>query len=711
MSVIRSSLYLHVIELDDGRALLVHALSQLRLSVDAQVAGFVRWFQTPREMPREMPDLPGRDGLGDDTLARCLAFLVEAGVLTTDDPAAETAAAAARLGDLHGRDPGEALDRWRREAKTGAEPIWAVTKTRSLHDLGRQAKRRIDVLLLGDCDLQMEADFLVEAGLAFDIDVRVATAFPDDPRIAGERAHDVIIVGALRSRREMLDGGEPGIAAYRQEAEALIAGLRAHSSAPILLGNLPEPTLQPLGMADRGAGGHRNRFRRLNLELDALADASDGVHGVDVAAAIAFEGARRLVDDGLVGFTHFGAPGWMLQRPADELRAVHGRFPDLEPLRQELGGDPYARERVLAKAHMDAMVTVLGIGRIKCVIVDLDDTLWPGVLAETGAPFAWTPEIIGASSYIGLYFGLHEALKRLKSRGVVLACVSKNDEALVRDLWRYPDGYPLDRLLTPDDFVTWRVNWTDKPANIASLVEELGFAEDAFAFVDDNPLERDRVKAAFPNLWVLGEDPFALRRQLLTDPRLQTARITGEGAARTELVKGQLQRGRLKRAAHDEAAFLGSLDVRHDFAQPTEADGDALLRVQELFERTTQFNTTGRRFTSGELAQRAAAGEVFTATVSDRFGAYGLAMAAVTEGGEIVAFAMSCRIIGLKVEQPFLAYILAKLATRVDEAYGRIIETERNGPARRLFADGGFVLSEGVWRKPLRDAAPLSAVA
>ena len=76
------------------------------------------------------------------------------------------------------------------------------------------------------------------------------------------------------------------------------------------------------------------------------------------------------------------------------------------------------------------------------MIVDLDGTLWPGVLAETGSPFAWTPEISGPFSFIGLYFGLHEALKSLKKRGVVLACVSKNDEATVRELWKYPDHYP-----------------------------------------------------------------------------------------------------------------------------------------------------------------------------------------------------------------------------------------------------------------------------
>ena len=160
----------------------------------------------------------------------------------------------------------------------------------------------------------------------------------------------------------------------------------------------------------------------------------------------------------------------------------------------------------MARVHVDALMTALGTDRKKCVIVDLDGVLWPGVLAETGAPFAWTPEISGPYSHIGLYFGLHEALLTLKQRGVLLACVSKNDEAVVRELWTYADHYPRERLLTPDDFVTWRVNWTDKAENIRSIADELGFALDAFLFIDDRPDERDRVRQRLPDVEVWGEE-------------------------------------------------------------------------------------------------------------------------------------------------------------------------------------------------------------
>jgi FkbH-like protein len=702
--LIRRSTYVHLTPLAEDRILVVHAISHLRLVLDQEVASILEWFAEPHDMPGEIDTLLNRYQLQPEVLAGCLATLMERGVLTDKSVEDEKADVAARLAELHGRDPGEALDRLRREAKVGADPSWAVTEALNAQELGLTLKHRWDVLLFGDCELQMEADFLRRAGADRGVDIRVATSFPDDLRLAGERPHQAILIGALRSRKlvalaSAADHGDDPARLYLAEARQVIEGLRTHSQAPILIDNLPEPTVQPLGFAERGAHGHRNRFRRLNLELETLASAYPDVHVIDVAAALNAEGSARLLDDGLVGFSHFGSPGWMLQRPRSELAAVHGIFPDAAPLAAQVGASPYEREKVTARAHMDALSTLMALDRKKCVILDLDGTLWPGVLAETGAPFAWTPEISGLYSYVGLFFGIHEALKALKKRGVLLACVSKNDEALVRELWRYPDHYPHERLLTPDDFVTWRVNWADKPANIASIAEELGFATNAFLFVDDHPVERERVRQALPDVEVWGEDLFSVRRRLLTDPRLQTPTITGESAARTDLVKAQLVRARQRAAVADPDDFLEGLRVVCDFEQPT--GGEVLERVGELFQRTTQFNTTGRGFSQGELDRHARAGEVFTARARDRFGDYGLVAAAVVEDGEIIAYAMSCRVIGLKVEHRFMEVVLEVMSERYDEATARIVETSRNGPVRHLYADNGFHHDGDLWRRPL----------
>ena len=704
---LRSSSFVHKIPVGPDRVLLVHAISHLRFLANDEIARVFDFFVEPRTLPHEALPLLEALGCDRDALASCIGALMERGVLTEQDPAAEAAHFGELMAASHGRDPGAMLERYRRETQEGGLDYWATGAAATLADFA-EPKARIDAILFGDCDVHMEAGFLRREAGRRGIDLRVAATFPDDVSFAAEHKHDVILIGALRSRHAIAEPpqGRAPHAAYIAEATHLIEALRIHSSAPILIDNLPEPTVQPLGLAERGIGGHRNRFRLANLNLAELAERFADVHVVDAAAALAAAGSERMLDDGQVGFTHFGSPGWMLQRPESEQAAVHGIVPDPAPLAAAVGGDPYGREAVMARVHVDALMTALGTDRKKCVIVDLDGVLWPGVLAETGAPFAWTPEISGPYSHIGLWFGLHEALKALKARGVLLACVSKNDEALVRQLWTYPEHYPRERLLTSDDFVTWRVNWTDKVENIRSIAEELGFAPSAFLFIDDRPDERDRVRQRLPEVEVWGEDPFALRRRLLTDPRLQLPRLTDEAGQRTDLVKAQLTRQRLRGETMSEADYRASLNVRH--AVRRLGPGDPVGRIVELFERTTQFNATGRRFAVAELEAMLAdpAQAVFSLSVSDRFGDHGLTGAIVVSEGEIVGLAVSCRVLGLGVEQAFVAEVVGQPGHR--RLIARIVETARNAPVRHVYRDAGFTLGDdGAWR--LGPAAERSA--
>ncbi len=691
------SRFLHLVPLDGGRVLAIHALNQLKLTLDAEAAALVGYFAEPRELPRDLPGLQAAAGGRDaDQVLRAVQTLVEHDVLTSEPPEAELAGIVSRFG----RDPQEMLERYRLKAKEGTETYWSVGRPRGLAELDGHA-RRLDVVLLGDCDIQMEGEFLRAEAAARGLDLHVAASFPDDLALLAERRHDAVLIGALRARHLIAEQepepGQPAFPPFIEQAQRQLAAVRARTAAPILIDNLPEPTVEPLGVAERGQNGHRNRFRLANVVLAEVANGFEGVQVVDVASTLALAGSAMLVDDGQVGFTHFGSPGWMLQRPEAEKAAVHGLFPDLGPLVDLVGADPYRREKLVAAAHLDALTTVLAIDQKKCVILDLDGTLWPGVLAETGAPFAWTPEMSGPFSYIGLYFGLHEALLCLKRRGVLLACVSKNDQAVVERLWTYPAAYPHHRLLTKDDFVAWRVNWGDKSENIRSIAEELGFPLSAFLFIDDHPVERDRVAQRLPEVEVWGEEPFDLRRRLLTDPRLQRASITAEASGRTELVKAQLKRQQAAAAAGDDAEYLASLEIERAFERLQPGDA-AMDRVQELFQRTTQFNTTGRKFPRAELdALAGGEGGVFTLRVKDRFGDHGLVGAAVVEGGEILGLAVSCRVLGMGVEHAFMGDLLGALGD--ETVRGRIIDTDRNLPVRNLYRDNGFeAQADGWWR-------------
>ncbi|HLI22705.1 MAG TPA: HAD-IIIC family phosphatase [Stellaceae bacterium] len=687
--------------------LLIHALTHHRLAVESGVSEVLDFFAAPREWPDDCGALIAQQGQA--AIAGALSSLVERGFLVEGSADSEVEAAIAKFGATYGRDPGELLDRYRREVKEGAAAYWSAGAARSIGDLAQAPKKRVDVLLLGDCDIQMEANFLRREALSRGIDLRVAATSPDDVRLAAEHRHDAVLIGALSARHRMtLDpapGGAPPHGAYILQARQILEQLRQHTAAPILIDNLPEPTVQPLGLAERGLNGHRTRFRTANVVLADLAASMPDVYVTDIAAAMAAIGSAKMIDDAQTGFTHLGSPGWLLQRPESEKAATHGLFPDLKPLAAALGGDPYGREAAMAKAHIDGLVTVLGIDRKKCVIVDLDGVLWPGVLAETGSPFAWDPTISGAFSYIGLYFGLHEALLCLKKRGIVLACVSKNDEATVKELWRYSSQYPRERLLTPDDFVTWRVNWGDKAENIRSIAEEIGFALETFLFIDDHPIERDRVRQRLPGVEVWGEDLFGLRAKLLTDPRLQLPAITEEAAQRTALVKAQLHRQHFRAEAVDESDYLASLQIECRIERvtgPTQS-GAKLDRIEELFRRTTQFNTTGRVFTLGELQAmvKDPGARLYVLHVSDRFGDHGLVGAAAIVDGEIIALVMSCRVLGLGVEHKFMQHMLNDLRASGVRIAARIIETSRNAPVRNLYRDNGFTKdASGLWRAP-----------
>ena len=356
----------------------------------------------------------------------------------------------------------------------------------------------------------------------------------------------------------------------------------------------------------------------------------------------------------------------------------------------------------MAQKHIDALVTVMGIGRKKCVIVDLDGTLWPGVLAETGSPFAWTPEISGAFSFIGLYFGLHEALKCLKRRGVVLACVSKNDEATVRELWKYPEHYPAERLLTPDDFVTWRVNWDDKVGNIRSIAEELGFALDAFLFIDDNAGRARPRAAASARGGSLGRGslrpaPPPARRSAIADSghhrRGGRAQRTGQGADRAAAA------AQPRRSARRNTSSRCGSNARIE--QLVAGSSPKLQRVEELFQRTTQFNTTGRKFSCDRAG--GAGGKSRRAPVRDR----SVGPARRSRPGRRGRDRRMARSPGLRSVAArsawassirFLRHMLDEMKPAVRFAT-RIMPTPRNIPARNIYRDNGFVEAEGgIWQ-------------
>jgi FkbH-like protein len=331
--------------------------------------------------------------------------------------------------------------------------------------------------------------------------------------------------------------------------------------------------------------------------------------------------------------------------------------------------------------------TIRQVDQVKLVIVDLDDTLWRGIAVEGG---------VAATIVEGWPLAFVEALLFLKRRGVLLAIASKNDEQQIEKIWNKIWAGRIQL----DDFAIRKINWNPKADNVELILSEANLLPRSVVYIDDNPVELAAVKAAFPDIRVLGSDLYYLRRILLWSPETQVPVITAESTKRTEMIQAQTAREAVrKRLSRDE--FLASLELRVDILEIKETSHDRFPRAFELLNKTNQFNTTGKRWSQPECNSFFHGGGVFYAfEVEDKFSAYGLVGVVPILHCELLQFVMSCRVIGLGVE----AVVFRKIEQRTQESghmqlTTRIVETDANYICRDLFAKHGFICTEGVWSK------------
>ncbi|MGE0433103.1 MAG: HAD-IIIC family phosphatase [Planctomycetota bacterium] len=429
-----------------------------------------------------------------------------------------------------------------------------------------------------------------------------------------------------------------------------------------------------------------HRFASLATPVRHLADeqAHDGV------AAI-----QRDADDRLRRAVA-GLPDTVLLAPA-ELAARSGVKPT--DLRDWLiGRYPFSHDmcRVLATEYVRAALSATGRG-IRAIVVDLDNTLWGGVLGEDGID---SLELAG--DYPGNAFRhFQSTLRQLNRQGVLLAAASKNDHDQAVHAIRNLSGMQLQ--LT--DFAALRINWREKWQNLAEISEELGIGLRHILFVDDSPVERLKIRQFLPEVHVLDlpDSPADRVDALLAFPRIAFHQIGAEDKARA---RGYQQRAALheaRRSAPDFSAFVAGLSLEIHI-EPLHT-GNAARAVQ-LLSKTNQFNLTTRRHDRAALkAIEASGGSVFVIAVKDRFtdlennGVLIVRPRTTPADLEIDSYLLSCRILGKGVERAVLAW-LAGYARRkgFTRLIGTIIETERNQPAQRVLGDCGFVPSgAGEW--------------
>jgi FkbH-like protein len=327
------------------------------------------------------------------------------------------------------------------------------------------------------------------------------------------------------------------------------------------------------------------------------------------------------------------------------------------------------------------LVVLSGRAQIKAVIVDLDNTLWRGLASD---------QVVG--SWNGRPQGLVEALKVLKRRGVLLAVASKNDEAYIRTHWnRILRDYaevPLGCELSLDDFDVVRIDFRPKSVTVGEILAQLNIGADSAVFVDDNPLEREEVQAAFPAMRILGAELNYVRRELLFSPFTQRAYVMAEDATRSSTVR---QHALLEQhvAAGTGDDFLAALGLSCRVSEVDDAGSAAAQRAVQLVNKTNQWNLNGGRISEGEVSRALATGRrLVVAHTRDASNDYGLVAAALVDPASrrVTHMVVSCRVIGMGIDDALAHCLLRRFGPTLAFDYA---DSGRNLAVRSFLAGHG----------------------
>lgn len=348
----------------------------------------------------------------------------------------------------------------------------------------------------------------------------------------------------------------------------------------------------------------------------------------------------------------------------------------------------------------------------KCVVLDLDNTLWGGVVGEDGIEGIQ----LGADAPGNAFVAFQRELERLWRRGILLAVCSKNN---AEDALPVFDTHPA-MLLRSSHFAAYRINWQPKPNNLRELAAELNIGLDSLVFIDDNPVERAAVRAELPEVLVpeWPGDPAQYRQALLELDVFESLALTDEDRNRGKLYAEQRTRREFEEASVGSSVeeYLADLQMVVEIAPASAA---TLPRIAQLTGKTNQFNVTTRRYTEGDLLAMQSRGyEVFGMRVTDRFGDNGLTGVAilgpVLDGArEIDTLLLSCRVMGRQVETALLDFLAER--TRAEGGHvlrGDVVPTAKNEPARDCYARHDFTLLEeqangtSVWQLDVAESAP-----
>lgn len=338
----------------------------------------------------------------------------------------------------------------------------------------------------------------------------------------------------------------------------------------------------------------------------------------------------------------------------------------------------------------------------KCLVLDLDNTLWGGVIGDDGIDGI----ALGQGSGKGeAFLSIQQAALALRQRGIILAVCSKNDD----DVARTPFREHPDTVLKEEHIAAFVANWGDKATNLRAIAAALNIGLDALVFLDDNPVEREQVRRELPMVAVpeVGSDPAQYPRLLLAAGYFEAVGFAQEDRDRADQYRANAERAAFA-GTSDMAGYLKSLDMVADFRG---FDAVNRARIAQLINKSNQFNLTTRRYTEKEVAALEADPGKITLQVrlADRFGDNGMISVVVVDRAEweIDTWLMSCRVLGRRMEEAVLDQIvLAARSHGATSLVGRYIPSAKNKMVAEHYARLGFAAiddhgGETRWRLDL----------
>jgi FkbH-like protein len=363
-----------------------------------------------------------------------------------------------------------------------------------------------------------------------------------------------------------------------------------------------------------------------------------------------------------------------------------------DPVQWNLAKLPFSQEMVPLYADHVARLLAALVGRVrKCLVFDLDNTLWGGVIGDDGLDGIRISE----GDAVGEAFrSVQRMAARFRARGIVLAVCSKNEDENAR----LPFRLHPDMLLREDQFACFMANWDDKATNLEAIASAIGIGTDALVFVDDNPAERALVRDALPEVAVpeLPADPAYYSRMIESAGYFEAIAFTDVDRRRADQYVDNARRTELRSKARDLGEYLRALEMVLR-VKPFDAPGRA--RIAQLINKSNQFNLTTRRYSEREVSAFADDPSVFTlqAQLVDRFGDNGMISVVICRDREdgqtwmIDTWIMSCRVLGRGVESAILNEVAhAALAAGKTELVGEFVPSGRNELVRNHYRDLGF---------------------